>query len=113
MEKLSLDEIQDKSFSESGIKVPEDNVYTPSVEAPKEARDDPRSHYGELPPTEWPVYKYETKGGKGISIRHDEMGTLWRVEFVPGGQLPSELAGRFTNDSEAKHAVEQYLAKQD
>lgn len=128
MEKFDTDDESIDSGEQTGsleVLVPEDDVYSPSEEeqaafvadaapsTPTEASDDPRSSYGSLPTTEWPVYNYETSGGKTIAIKHDALGTFWRIEFVPGGQLPAELQGRFTNDTEAKFAVEQYLAKQD
>ncbi len=94
------------------VRVPKDDVYNP-LDFETEASQDPRSSYGSLDGQRYPVYKYETKGGKGIHVKHDKMGTFWHIEFVPGGQLPGELQGNFTNDSEASHAVEQYLAKQD
>lgn len=71
------------------------------------------SKYGDLPAADYPTYSYKTNGGKTINIKHDEWGTFWFIEFSPGGQLPAELQGRFTNDKEAKHIVELYLAKQD
>lgn len=135
MEKLNLDDVQEISEDETSspevpeIQVPEDSTNSPTQSdeqaflaevspglaprSPTEAEEDPRSKYGKLAPTKWPVYNYVTKGGKGIAVKHDEIGTFWYVEFVSGGQLPGELSGRFTNDSEAKFAVEQYLAKQD
>jgi len=38
---------------------------------------------------------------------------MWSVCFVPGGELPAELQGKFTNNLMAQAAVTQYLAKQD
>ena len=123
MEKFDSDDLLEEFSSDEtlNLDVPEDNEYAPSLaeerafltdtvgpEAAEEAVP-----YGQLPDREWPVYTYETKGGKGIAVKHDAMGTLWHVEFVPGGQLPKELSGKFTSDNNAKHAVEQYLAKQE
>ncbi len=135
MEKLNLDDLPEVSLDETSspevpeIQVPADSTNSPTQaeeqaflaevspglapRSPTEAEDDPRTAYGKLAPTKWPVYNYETAGGKGIAIKHDDIGTFWRVEFTSGGQLPGELTGRYTNDSEAKFAVEQYLAKQD
>ena len=134
MEKLNLDDQQEVSQDETSspevpeIQVPEDSANSPtqaeeqafladispglSPRSPTEAEDDPRTEYGKLEATKWPVYNYDTKGGKGIAIKHDDLGTFWRIEFTSGGQLPKELSGRYTNDGEAKFAVEQYLARQ-
>lgn len=106
------------------LEAPEDSVYEPSTSEeeafvanvlgePTQVEERP-AKYGSAPARDgWPVHTYETKGGKGIKISHDEWGTFWTVEFVPGGQMPPELQGSFTSDVDAKFAVELYLAKQD
>jgi hypothetical protein len=55
--------------------------------------------------------KFYTEGGKEVKAVHDEMGTLWHIEFSPGGQLPEDLKGKFTNETMAKDAIKLYLAK--
>ena len=125
MEKLDLDDQQEESSSQVllDLEAPEDSVYEPSaveeeafvadVLGNQEAVTTP-AKYGSAPARDgWPVHTYETKGGKGIKISHDEWGTFWTIEFVPGGQMPPELKGKFTSDVNAKFAVELYLAKQD
>lgn len=77
------------------------------------ALKDKRNTYNMVTDKDYNEYNYETKGGKTISVRHDTMGSLWYIAFVPGGQLPNELSGKFTSDRDAIQAVEQYLAKQD
>lgn len=127
-EKFTLDDQPEVSelAAEAGLATqlsPADSAYEPSPSDEeafvtdiigKEAEAESEySKYGATKPNEYPTYNYETSGGKTINIKHDEWGTFWFVEFSPGGQLPVELQGRFTNDVEAKFAVEQYLAKQD
>ena len=69
--------------------------------------------YGGIPDPEYPEYTFETKGGKTIKVTHDKMGSFWSVSFVPGGQLPAELQGKFTRYTEANEAVEIYLARKE
>jgi len=79
----------------------------------EDALQDKRNTYGlSTDDSNYPKFEYETKGGKTISVRHDSMGTMWKICFVPGGQLPAELDGSFTSQDAAKQAVELYLAKQ-
>jgi hypothetical protein len=101
--------------------LPEDTEYSPNksdehaflegIIGPEYA-EDPRNTYKVSDNNEkWPEYTYETKGGKQIKVRHDAIGTMWRIEFAPGGQLPAELSGKYTNSNEANRAVEIYLAR--
>jgi len=53
-----------------------------------------------------------TKGGKTIRIVKDEWGTFWHVEFVPGGQLPLSLSGKYTTAEAAELDVQVYLNSQ-
>lgn len=79
----------------------------------EDAVHDKRNTYNMSPDgNKYDEFLFETKGGKGIRVVHDTMGSLWRVEFTSGGSLPNSLTGKFTSDREAIHAVEQYLAKQ-
>ncbi len=55
--------------------------------------------------------QYFTEGGKEVKAVHDDIGTLWHVHFIPGGQVPKELSGGYTSEPEARHAIKQYLAK--
>lgn len=78
-----------------------------------DALDDKRNTYGlKADNDNYPHFDFETKGGKTVSVRHDNMGTMWRICFVPGGQLPQELDGGFTTQDHAIQAVKLYLAKQ-
>ncbi len=84
---------------DEAVKGPAKPVVLPPVSSPQDAG--------------WPVYNYTTSGGKTLAVKHDTWGTMWHCEFVPGGELPKELAGRFTTDTDAKEAAVIYLAKQD
>lgn len=123
-----MDDQHEESSSQVALdlETPEDNTYEPTSEEEETFVADVLGHreaapevetpakYGSAPARDgWPIHTYETKGGKGIKISHDEWGTFWTVEFVPGGQMPPELTGSFTSDTDAKFAVELYLAKQD
>jgi hypothetical protein len=123
MEKLNLEDLQEESSSPLPGDLPEDDVYSPTKGEEASFVDDILGTQAQIPPqeryagkperAEWPEHTYETKGGKKIVVRHNEWGSMWSILFVPGGQMPAELQGHFTNDSNAIHAVEQYLAKQD
>lgn len=54
--------------------------------------------------------EYFTEGGKQVKAVHDEMGTMWHVEYSPGGQLPSELSGKYTSEDAARKDIKKYLA---
>ena len=55
--------------------------------------------------------KYFTEGGKEVKAVHDEVGSLWHIEFGSGGQLPKELSGSYTDEKSARQAIKIYLAK--
>jgi hypothetical protein len=57
--------------------------------------------------------EFFTKGGKEVKAVHDKIGTFWHIEFVPGGQVPAELKGKFTDENSAKQAIKRYLATKD
>ena len=121
------DQLEELSLDRKDLGVPEDSVYSPSAEDESAFVEDIVGDIEEelkpaqskalegFEPTnsQWPIHTYETKGGKTIAVKHDKWGSFWHVEFVPGGQLPKELSGRFTTEQDAKFATEQYLAKQD
>lgn len=52
---------------------------------------------------------YMTEGGKEIHVKQNTTGT-YRIEFVPGGELPNEMKGSFTREDIAHSAVKSYLA---
>lgn len=79
-------------------------------EQPEEAPEYPT--YGEVAELKWPEYTFKTSGGKTIQVKHDKVGTLWSISFKEGGQLPSELTGKFTSEHDACKQVEVYLARQ-
>jgi hypothetical protein len=64
--------------------------------------------YGELTDREWPVYSYKV-GEKTLQVVHDDIGTMWHIQFKEGGPIDNSLKGKFTSESEAKQAVEIYL----
>lgn len=124
------DQLEEFSLDRRSVGVPEDSVYSPTadqesafvediigeeVEKGSEPTEVASAQEVASTPTnsEWPVFNYETKGGKKIAVKHDKWGSFWHVEFVPGGQLPNSLNGRFTTEQDARFATEQYLAKQD
>lgn len=55
--------------------------------------------------------QYFTDGGKEVKAVHDVVGSLWHVEFIPGGQVPLELKGTYTDERKCRHDIKQYLAK--
>lgn len=55
--------------------------------------------------------QYFTQGGKEVKPVHDEVGSLWHIEFSPGGELPSDLKGKYTSEPSAREGIVQYLAK--
>lgn len=55
--------------------------------------------------------EYLEYGDKKLEVYHEELGTLWRVRFTTGGQLPAELTGSYTDAQSAVKAVESYLAR--
>lgn len=65
------------------------------------------------PEKEEPVVKKEaevkTKGGKDYQVVR--RGTIFKVEFATGGQIPSELAGMYTKEHIAWDAIRAYEAK--
>lgn len=53
---------------------------------------------------------YVTSGGKEIRVHKTETGKFY-IKFHPGGELPKELRGEFTQEDLARQAVRLYLAK--
>lgn len=41
------------------------------------------------------------------------VGALKRVKYAGGGELPKELQGLYTSDTEAHRAINRYLLKRD
>lgn len=52
-----------------------------------------------------------TEGGKKIQLVVDSKSALYRFQFVPGGELPQELSGLFTQEKYAIMALNRYLSK--
>lgn len=50
-------------------------------------------------------------GGKEIKAVHDKIGTFYHVEYSPGGTVPQELGGRYTDEIVCRHAIKIYIAK--
>jgi hypothetical protein len=66
-----------------------------------------------LVPKGKPVAKegaYVTPGGMDISVGFDKHFGLYTIE-VGIGAVPKELQGKFTEESRARLAIEQYLRK--
>lgn len=53
--------------------------------------------------------EYITPNGKAITIFHE--GFSLRIKFKKGGELPEELAGKFTAADHAENAILKYLDK--
>lgn len=64
----------------------------------------------DLTPREAQLPKWTTEGGKEIRLRQMDTGK-YEIIFYPGGELPSELKGTFTDERTATIAVNKYLAK--
>jgi hypothetical protein len=99
-----LSEMEDTVDLEQVV-VPEDDYF----EATEEDIDYPT--YGGTPEIKYNTYTYKTAGGKTVEVYHEPMGTFWSIRFKEGGQLPQELAGKFTHENDARQAVEVYLAR--
>jgi hypothetical protein len=54
--------------------------------------------------------EYFTDGGKQVKAVHDEIGTMWHIEFIPGGELPASLKGKYTSEDAARKDIKKYLA---
>lgn len=52
----------------------------------------------------------QTPNGKEIHAVREARGT-WKLQFVPGGEIPEELAGSFMAERDFQHAVARYLDK--
>lgn len=123
MEKLDTEEMFEDNFDElvedmdfkelppSGSTEPAPTVPKDNTNVVKEDEYEVPEKYGPAPFNTYPEFSYETKGGKQVKVRHDEQGSFWHIEFVPGGQLPAELSGKYTTEHDAKLAVELYLIK--
>ena len=54
---------------------------------------------------------YQTAGGKEIQVFIDPKTAHCKIQFVPGGELPQELAGLYTSAAMADIAVNAYLLR--
>lgn len=52
-----------------------------------------------------------TPGGKTVKAVRDLKTAAYKFQFVPGGELPEELTGIFTDERSAKVALARYLEK--
>lgn len=50
-----------------------------------------------------------TPRGKDIQIRHAGTTSMFEICFATGGQLPEELGGLFTDETNARVAINKYL----
>ncbi len=50
-------------------------------------------------------------GGKEVKAVHDQIGTFYHVEFSPGGTVPRELSGSYTDEKMCRHDIKIYVAK--
>ena len=53
----------------------------------------------------------ETGRGKKVDLHYDPKKHLYTIKFNPGGELPKELMGHWTNKKFAKLAVDAYINK--
>lgn len=54
---------------------------------------------------------YTTPGGKKVELITDSKSALYRFQFNPGGELPQELTGLFTQERYAVAALNRYIAR--
>jgi hypothetical protein len=54
---------------------------------------------------------YQTSGGKQITLFICPKTAHIKAQFVPGGELPQELAGLWTSEREADISIIKYLDK--
>ena len=103
--------IELNTAKKAGVDVDEDEGFLDF--APIEADDDVPSYdtVGEGD-RGYPSYTFPA-GAKTLEVYHNQMGTLWRVKFREGGELPAILKGQFTDEKEAIKAVETYLANKE
>lgn len=52
-----------------------------------------------------------TEAGKKIQLIVDKISSQLRFQFSPGGELPQELSGTFTQDKYAFAALNRYIEK--
>lgn len=52
-----------------------------------------------------------TAGGKTVDTFVDKKSGLFRVKFVPGGELPVELSGLYTSNKTADIAIKNYIER--
>ena len=55
------------------------------------------------------MIEHITAGGKKLELVVDSKSALYRFQFVPGGELPQELSGLFTQERYATAALNSYL----
>lgn len=112
-EKLDLEDLyndfdslpeQEDTVDLSEVKVPDDDYF----EQTEEVAEHPT--YGDIPEVQYATYDYPLSDGKTLQVYHEKMGTLWAIKFKEGGQVAQELQSKFTNEGDARQAVELYLA---
>lgn len=57
------------------------------------------------------MIEHITAGGKKLELVVDSKSALYRFQFNPGGELPLELTGLFTNERYATAALNKYVAR--
>jgi hypothetical protein len=57
------------------------------------------------------IKEWDNWGGKKIQLIVDAKTAAYRFQFYPGGELPLELLGLFTQERFADSAVQQYLER--
>lgn len=53
--------------------------------------------------------KFETPKGKEVSTFVCPKTSLYRIKFVPGGELPAQLSGLYTSETLADQAIQEYI----
>lgn len=53
--------------------------------------------------------KFETPNGKEIATYVEPNSAMFRIKFVQGGELPTDLQGVFTSEKFADRAIKSYL----
>lgn len=57
------------------------------------------------------MIEYTTPKGKLLELVVDSKSALYRFQFNPGGELPQELTGLFTQERTALAALNKYVAR--
>jgi len=57
--------------------------------------------------------EFTTPNGKKVATYVEPGTSMFKVKFIPGGELPVELSGLYTSSNFADRAIQAYIAKQE